>query len=83
MSRFALRDGKVDFSARIPREQWKTLRAEEQFDAVLFTGGALPIPVRPSVARCADKDDLAERVRRATLGPIPVLQQIKALCGLP
>ena len=35
MGRFAIRDGKPDFSAPIPRDQWKTLRAEDQFDAVL------------------------------------------------
>jgi protein-S-isoprenylcysteine O-methyltransferase Ste14 len=83
MGRFELRDGKADFSSPVPRERWKTLRAEDQFDAVLYTGEEAPIPVRPSVERCADKDDIAERVRRAMLGPRPVLEQIKMLCGLP
>jgi hypothetical protein len=45
MGRFAIRDGKPDFSAPIPRDLWKTLRAEDQFDAVLVTrvrGAASP-----------------------------------------
>src|SRR5438093_3207751 len=64
MGRFAIRDGKPDFTAPIAREQWRTLRAEDQFDAVLYTGEENPTAVRPPVARCTDKADLQERIRR-------------------
>jgi hypothetical protein len=81
MGRFYIRDGKADFGAgQIPRDQWKTLRAEDQFDAVLVSR-ARPVPVRPSPARCADKADIQERLRRATLTGIGV-DALKQLCGL-
>jgi hypothetical protein len=81
MGRFAIKDGKPDFSAPIPREQWKTLRAEDQFDAVLYTGaGPSPI-VAPDPARCADKADIDERLRRnAVIGFSG--NPLKKLCGL-
>lgn len=81
LGRIAIRDGKPDFSAQIPREQWKTLRAEEQFDAVLYTGEQTSRLVHPSPDRCADKTDLAEHLRRATLTGIGV-NALKALCGM-
>jgi len=81
MGRFYLREGKVDFGAgQIPRDEWKTLRAEDQFDAVLVTR-ARPVPVRPSPSRCADKADIEERMRRATITNIGV-DALKKLCGL-
>ena len=82
MGRFAIRNGTPDFSAPIPRDQWKSLRAENQFDAVLYTGEETPAPVRPSAERCADKVDIAERLRRATLSGVGV-QQLKTICDLP
>jgi hypothetical protein len=80
MGRFHIRDdGTPDFSTPIPREEWKSLRAEDQFDAVLVTR-AHPVPVSPSAARCADKADITERLRRATLTGIGV-EALKQLCG--
>lgn len=81
MGRFAIRDGKPDFSVQIPREQWRTLRAEDQFDAVLYTGEERPTLVRPLATRCADTADIQEHVRRATLTGIG-LNALKQLCGL-
>jgi hypothetical protein len=80
MGRFAIKDRKPDFSAPIPREQWKTLRAEDQFDAVLYTAGPSPT-VPPDPARCADKADIDERLRRnAVIGFSGA--PLKKLCGL-
>ena len=83
MGRFALRDGKVDFSTRIPRSGWRTLRAEEQFDAVLFPG-TVPSPlVEPSRDRCANEAAINELLRRiAVAGPPPRANQVRELCGL-
>jgi hypothetical protein len=84
MGRFAIKDGKPDFSAPIPREQWKTLRAEDQFDAVLYVGrGPSPI-VEPDPARCTDKADLQERLRRITVSGLPPIEaeRLTKFCGL-
>ena len=81
MGRFAIRDGKPDFSKQIPRDQWKTMRAEDQFDAVLYTGVEHRTQVSPPATRCADKADIHERMRRATLTAIGV-DALKKLCGL-
>jgi hypothetical protein len=84
IGRFAIKDGKPDFSAPIPREQWKTLRAEDQFDAVLYTGkGPSPhVPLDPS--RCADKAEFQEHLRRMTVSGVPPFEaeRLKTLCGL-
>src|SRR3954465_6055616 len=84
MGRFAIKDGKPDFSAPIPREQWKTLRAEDQFDAVLYLGKG-PSPIVPlDPARCADKAEFQEHLRRMTVSGVPPLEaeRLKKLCGL-
>lgn len=84
MGRFAIKDGKPDFSAAIPREQWKTLRAEDQFDAVLYLGKG-PSPVVPlDPARCADKAEFEEHLRRMTVSGVPPVEaeRLRRLCGL-
>jgi hypothetical protein len=73
MGRFAIRDGKPDFSKQIPCDQWRTLRAEDQFEAVLYPGPEPSAIARPSPERCADKaevDAFAPHVtsRTATVG---------------
>src|SRR5207302_4986746 len=83
MGRFAIKDGKPDFSAPIPREQWKTLRAEDQFDAVLYAGKG-PSPIVPlDPARCADKAEFQEHVRRTQVSGVPPMEaeRLKRLCG--
>jgi hypothetical protein len=82
MGRFAIKDGKPDFSAPIPREQWKTLRAEDQFDAVLYTGkGPSPL-VDLDPARCADTAEFQEHLRRMTVSGVPPFEaeRLKKLC---
>jgi hypothetical protein len=78
--RFRFRDGKL---AQVPREEWRTLRMEEQFDALLWLG---PPPAQPTRERtreiCADAADLRERIRRLTLGGPPrEANQLKQHCA--
>jgi len=81
MGRFPIHDGKPDFSAPIPRDQWRTLRAEDQFDAVLYTGKGPSPTVDLDPARCADKAGMQEHLRRAEVTGLPV-DRLKQLCGL-
>jgi hypothetical protein len=82
MGRFAMRDGKPDFSEQSPREQWRTLRAEDQFDAVLFAGPEPSAIVQHSPERCADKADIDEHLRRMALGGPPKLAtELKEFCA--
>jgi hypothetical protein len=84
MGRFPIKDGQPDFSAPIPRDQWKTLRAEDQFDAVLYTGKGSPPRVDLDPARCAEKAEFAEHLRRMTVSGLPPfeVERLKKLCGL-
>ena len=68
MGRFAIRDGTPDFSTPIPRDRWRTLRAEDQFDAVLYPGPQPSANVQPLPERCADKADVDEHLRRMAVG---------------
>jgi len=84
LPRIAIRDGKPDFSAPIPREQWKTMRAEDQFDAVLYTGKGPSPGVELDPARCADKAEFEEHLRRTAVSGVPPVEaeRLKKLCGL-
>ena len=84
MGRFPIKDGEPDFSSPIPREQWRTLRAEDQFDAVLYLGKGLPERVDLDPARCADKSEYEEHLRRMTVSGLPPqeLERLKKLCGV-
>jgi hypothetical protein len=82
MGRFAMHDGKPDFSKQIPRDQWRTFRAEDQFDAVLYAGPDPSAGVRPSSERCADKADIDEHLRRMAVGGPPQLAtELKEFCA--
>jgi hypothetical protein len=84
MGRFPIKDGQPDFAAPIPKDQWKSLRADDQFDAVLFTGtGPSPlVDIEP--ARCAEKADFQEHLRRMALVGLPPVEadRLRKLCGL-
>jgi hypothetical protein len=83
MNRFPLRDGNPDFSAPIPREQWRTLRAEDQFDAVLYPGRQPSENVQVDPVRCRDDVYMAERLRRIGAAGLPpaVLERLKQYCA--
>jgi hypothetical protein len=84
IGRFPIRDGKPDFSAPIPRDQWKTLRAEDQFDAVLYTGKGPSPRVDLDPARCAEKAEFQEHLRRMAAAGLPPVEteRLRRLCGL-
>jgi hypothetical protein len=55
---------------RIPRSQWRTLRMEDQFDAVIYLGRRSSITqARLSSALCSDPNYLQMRLRRMALMP--------------
>jgi hypothetical protein len=70
MPRASVRDGKF---VPIPREQWRPLPMEDQFDAVLHLGPSAATtaatPYSPDM--CKDRAYLEERLRRLTLGGLP------------
>jgi hypothetical protein len=82
-TRFTVRDGKIE---PISRDAWRTLRMEDQFDAVLYLGPKSAITVPPVVAsatRCADPAFLPRRLARIALGGLPPIEmeRAKALCS--
>ena len=80
--RVALRDDKL---VPVPRDQWKLMILEQQFDALLYLG--LPssfttAPVPPTL--CQDATFMSQRLERLTrFGPPPEVQRLKKACGLP
>jgi hypothetical protein len=64
-TRFALRDGKP---SPIAKEDWRLLRMEDQFDAILYLGPPASIThSQVTAALCADAAWLKMRVNRMTL----------------
>jgi len=77
----------------LPRSEWRNLRMEEQFDAVLKIDKVTAVPQTPptrSFDVCADRDWVTEWIRRLTLpsgpsggGPVsPTVQRLRNQCGL-
>jgi hypothetical protein len=69
-ARSAIREGKI---VLVPREQWRSLRMEEQFDAVLSLGKSsdtfVPGQSELTPAFCRDAEWLSEWRRRLDLSP--------------
>jgi hypothetical protein len=82
-TRFTLLNGKF---APVPRDQWRTLRMEDQFDAVLYLGPSSAMTnAQPSPALCADPSYVRTRLARMTLVglPPPEIDRLKELCAVP
>ena len=80
-SRFGVKAGKL---APIPREEWKVLRMEEQFDALLYLGppAAMTTTAVP-LSLCKDADFVKRRLDRLTrFGPPIEVQNFRKACGL-
>jgi len=79
-SRFKVADGKL---VPIPREEWRTLRMEEQFDALLYLGPPSDITIsRLSPALCADREYMEMRLGRIALeGPKIEGERLKQYCA--
>jgi hypothetical protein len=80
-SRVAIKDGKV---VPIPREQWRTVKTEDLFDAILHLGDRISTLSAPTDV-CADKSYIETRLARMKLAGLPAreLERWKTLCGLP
>jgi hypothetical protein len=79
--RAEFRDGKI---VPVPREQWRSLPAEEQIDAVLDLGPPSAMTeARLSPTVCSEPGYLEMRLKRiATAGiPQPVADQLKKHCA--
>jgi len=83
-TRVAVQDGKI--VGPIPRDQWRSLKMEDQFDAVLYLGPKSSITVerRPlSPALCSDPEFLPKRLARLALAGLPPIEteRLKQLCA--
>jgi len=69
LPRATIQNGRI---VPIPKEQWRLLPMEDQFDAVLYLGPPAP-PGQTSYTRdmCTDRAYLEERLRRLRLGAPP------------
>jgi hypothetical protein len=79
--RLGPRDGKL---APLPREQWKPLRMEEQFDALLYLGPVSAMTFqRLSRERCSDAAYLEMRTRRMAIvpGSQPQIERLRKYCA--
>jgi hypothetical protein len=74
--------------AQVPRDQWRSLNMEDQFDAVLYLGPRSTITVAPrhlSPELCADPEFLPKRLARLALTGLPAIEveRLKQLCQSP
>ncbi len=78
--RAAIRDGRI---VPIPRDQWRSLPAEEQFDAVLYLGPPSSMTRSlPSAALCRDAAYVEMRRERLSLvGMRRDLEQLQRYCA--
>jgi hypothetical protein len=68
-TRFGVRDGKI---VQVPRAEWRSLRAEEQIDAVLYLGPPSSITTSGWTPElCADKVYVEMRLKRIALAGLP------------
>jgi hypothetical protein len=69
---------------QVPRDQWRSLRAEDQLDAVLYLGPRSEMRQAPlSATFCADPRYIEERLRRIALTGIPRAEadRVKQVCA--
>ena len=80
-SRFGVKGGQL---VAVPREEWKMMRMEDQFDALLYLGPPASMTTAPVPAvLCADTDFVGRRLERlARFGPPVEVEKFKTACGL-
>jgi len=80
-SRFGVKAGQL---VPIPREEWKVMRMEEQFDALLYLGPPASMTMTSVPASlCSDADFVKRRIDRLTrFGPPVEVQNFRKACGL-
>jgi hypothetical protein len=80
-SRFGVKEGQL---VPVPREQWRMMRMEDQFDALLFLGppASMTTAAVPA-ALCQDADYVKRRLERlGRFGPPAGVQNFRKACGL-
>ena len=80
-ARFTVRG---DSPVEVPREQWRSLRADQQLDAVLYLGPRSALTQVPlSASICSDPRYVEERLRRIALTGIPQAEadRVRQLCA--
>jgi hypothetical protein len=80
-NRFAVVDGKI---VPIPKDQWRSLRAEDQFDAVIYLGPPSAMTEsRWSPALCSDTAYMEMRLRRIAVSGVPPAEadRLKQYCA--
>jgi hypothetical protein len=80
-SRFGVRDGQL---VVLPREEWQTLRMEDQFDAVLYLGPPSTMTTLTVPAElCQDSEFVTRHLQRLSRsGPPAEVQNFKKVCGI-
>ena len=80
-SRLAVKNGQL---VPLPREEWKTMRMEDQFDAILYLGPPASMQtVAVPRALCADAAYVKRRLERlARFAPPVEVQNFRKACGL-
>ena len=80
-TRFSVKGGQL---VPVAREEWKAMRMEDQFDALLYLGPpASMTTVAVPAALCADADFVGRRLERLTrFGPPVEVQNFRKACGL-
>lgn len=80
-NRVAIRNGQF---VQLPREQWKSMPMEQEFDALLYLGppASMTLATVPA-ALCEDAAFVRKRLQRLTrFGPAVEVQKFKKACGL-
>jgi hypothetical protein len=80
-SRFSVKAGQL---IRLPREQWKVMRMEDQFDALLYLGPpAAMTTTQVPASLCNNADFVTRRIDRLTrFGPPVEVQNFRKACRL-
>jgi hypothetical protein len=80
-ARLAVKNGQL---VSVPREEWKAMRMEDQFDAILYLGPPASMKtVEVPRALCADAAFVKRRLERlARFSPPVELQNFRKACGL-
>jgi hypothetical protein len=79
--RFGVKDGQL---VPLPREEWKVLRMEDQFDGLLYLGSPSSMTsIRIPATLCQDSEFINARLQRLMRFAPPVeVQNLKKACGL-
>lgn len=80
-SRVGIKDGRL---VPLPRDEWKAMRMEDEFDALLYLGPPASMTgVTIPAALCEDSEFVRRRLQRLMLAAPPVeVQNFKTACGV-